>query len=69
LLGGFAPDFIVGSGGVFRSVRAIAPRSEEEKFFCVCVGGREERRNEEKKEREDVDEGRSGDWLAGNRRN
>jgi hypothetical protein len=29
-------------------------------FLCVCVGGREEQRREE---REDVDEGRSGDWL------
>jgi hypothetical protein len=43
------------------SVRAIAPPSERRKIFlCVCVwavmGGREERR-------EDVEEGRSGDWL------
>jgi hypothetical protein len=58
---GFAPDFIVGSGGggVFRgSVRAIG----EEKNFClrVCVGvGRAGRT----KRFEEVDEGRSDDWL------
>jgi hypothetical protein len=51
----------VGSGGVFRGERSEllgdSPAVGGEKnFLCVCVGGREERR-------EDVDEGRSGDWL------
>jgi hypothetical protein len=41
----------------------IGPRSERRKIFLgVCVGGREERSVWEER-REDVDEGRSGDWL------
>jgi hypothetical protein len=61
ILGGFAPDFIVGSGGVFRGERSgDCPAVRGGKIFlCVCVGGREERIEE----REDEDEGRSCDWL------
>jgi hypothetical protein len=46
LFGGFAPDFIVGSGGVFRGERSgDRPAVGGRKIFrCVCVGGREERR-------------------------